>query len=835
MAGSYQQVVDPVRGSGDAVHKANDSEEFPQTIGREAPNLEYQQLLSKSRDIADEGFMQGFLKLIGETKGKNRPYLPQHARKDIEATIYDNSTHAEWRKGKLISMHQIIKTDLKRDEEPTPGLLRCLSDRRVKWADIVMLLTATCSCIVTPLTFLFGGSWDNPTHVPGGRDLLYCDAALDVFYGAYLMMQLNTSFLHPRKRVEVVNRARILGWLLCSPRYWFECLSLTVYVFIICGNVTLLLNIVKAMRLVRFSHIPDSLWHLRDSSTVRLVRPMLLILFGAHWLACLLCCVGGYSDRLKDNGSDYFRTSFFGKPVSGRVSIYLMAFVEALYMLTGSMDNPLGEGDSARNKNFGSLVVVSIFGPVGCVVAAMFIATVVRTQNLMFALDMRQQSNKAFIQRALENLDMPQTLQDRVFSLHTYQKMGHDQLALEHLFERKFLSNPTMSALRVFLYQDSVIYSRYFYKKDTNYILEVVRVLQDQMFLPGDYVIRRGEVGNQMYFVGRGVLSVVCNNKVLNELKGSRGDFFGEIALVKDCMRTASVRADTYVHVYTLARHNVESIWKYYPEEKVHLEAMITKAAHCFQLRKATNTSLSTAFQSTHSLSAESLIVADQASRQHSPEADRADTYSEALSEMHDNSATRSTLATKRSTAKRVDFKEPTSSESADIAGDCGEVSQVASHTSSIGTSASEKHPQRKFARCVSKELTAGMQNIGQQVEELLARQADLEQKFFTAVSRVTVNQAPQPMVDDVEDTDGIVNTGNAKTLPSGGPSGDSGKRKKAGSAKIRRVKLTNDSTATGSNREIPQDDFPRLDFDAQVSIPRPEVSPSQGVSCHRD
>ena len=268
---------------------------------------------------------------------------------------------------------------------------------------------------------------------------------------------------------------------------------------------------------------------------------------------------------------------------------------EALYMLTGALDGPTGDG--ARDGNFGALIIVVIFAPIGQLVVSLFISAILQEQDLKNALDRKHNENKAFIQRAVEILGIPKELQRRVFSMHYFQKMSHDIEAFQILFDGKNVSGALSSALKVHLYQESVLNCNYLSQKDPNYIIEVVKILQDVVYLPGEYVVRRGEIGHQMFFVARGVLSVlvpdlerpkeVQHAKNVNKLKLS--DNFGAVALVQDCVRTAWIRADSYALLASLSRHDIESVWKYFPEYKEELCQEVKMVAQRDKQRNAQN------------------------------------------------------------------------------------------------------------------------------------------------------------------------------------------------------------------------------------------------------
>jgi CRP-like cAMP-binding protein len=76
--------------------------------------------------------------------------------------------------------------------------------------------------------------------------------------------------------------------------------------------------------------------------------------------------------------------------------------------------------------------------------------------------------------------------------------------------------------------------------------------LQYHELAEGDTVIREGETGDRFYVVGEGRLAVEAGGDVRGEL--GPGDFFGEIALLRDVPRTATVTARENSVVFSLGR-----------------------------------------------------------------------------------------------------------------------------------------------------------------------------------------------------------------------------------------------------------------------------------------
>lgn len=519
--------------------------------------------------------------------------VPRYTVGDLESKIYDNVHHHD--EGELLLPLKILSRDVTGEVEGASCGILTFTDWKAKLAAQACLLVALVSSIISPVTFMWGGSWADPEWVPGGRGLMIVDLLCDLGYLSYLLLELKMSFLHPSRKVEVTDPSKIRMYRMTNLMYLVKLFSVTSYLWIISFNASLLLNLSKIVRLYHFVRLPDAMWLVWDNGLIRTMRPVFLLIWLAHWVGCLLAWGGGYREALWNAGSGAsFETTLNGHVIPGEFSLYFMAFVEALYMLTGALDNPLGDG-GYREKNFGSLIMVAIFGPVGCIIVAQIIATVVREQERKHALDIRHEENQAFVKRALENLNVPIELQRRVFSLHYFQKMSHDYEAFEHLFKNHALSSPLEDAIRVYLYQ-SVLTSGFFSNKEHSYILAVVRVLEDKAFLPGDYVVRVGEVADEMYFISKGEVSVLVSNGKSKEVEDAitlpirkrKGDHFGEVALIKGSLRTAWVKAETYVVASCLKRSSIEQIWKYFPHERETLQREVMKTVMRDAARVAT-------------------------------------------------------------------------------------------------------------------------------------------------------------------------------------------------------------------------------------------------------
>jgi voltage-gated potassium channel len=101
-----------------------------------------------------------------------------------------------------------------------------------------------------------------------------------------------------------------------------------------------------------------------------------------------------------------------------------------------------------------------------------------------------------------------------------------------------------------------------FQKLGSGALIEIVRALRPRVVPAGGIICRKGEAGDQMYFIVEGRVSVATPNPV--EL-GS-GSFFGEMALITGEPRSATVSAATEVSLLSLYASDFQMLSSSSPE-----------------------------------------------------------------------------------------------------------------------------------------------------------------------------------------------------------------------------------------------------------------------------
>ncbi|XP_029952812.1 cyclic nucleotide-gated cation channel beta-1-like [Salarias fasciatus] len=107
---------------------------------------------------------------------------------------------------------------------------------------------------------------------------------------------------------------------------------------------------------------------------------------------------------------------------------------------------------------------------------------------------------------------------------------------------------------------------------DRQMIFDMLKSLRSVVYLPGDYVCKKGEVGREMYIIKAGEVQVVGGpdgRTVFVTLRA--GSVFGEISLLAvggGNRRTANVVAHGFANLFILDKKDLNEILVHYPESK---------------------------------------------------------------------------------------------------------------------------------------------------------------------------------------------------------------------------------------------------------------------------
>jgi CRP/FNR family cyclic AMP-dependent transcriptional regulator len=103
-------------------------------------------------------------------------------------------------------------------------------------------------------------------------------------------------------------------------------------------------------------------------------------------------------------------------------------------------------------------------------------------------------------------------------------------------------------------------------------LMELAKATEDMDVEEGKVLTREGQTGSEFFVIVDGDVSVTKDGSQIRTL--GPGDFFGEIALLEDTPRTATVTATTPLRFFVLTRQSFRSLLARQPE----IEQQVTKA-----------------------------------------------------------------------------------------------------------------------------------------------------------------------------------------------------------------------------------------------------------------
>ncbi|MEK0444791.1 MAG: hypothetical protein RLZZ399_112 [Verrucomicrobiota bacterium] len=239
-----------------------------------------------------------------------------------------------------------------------------------------------------------------------------------------------------------------------------------------------------------------------------------------------------------------------------KVFTHFEVYLRALYWTVTTVGT-VGYGDYSPAKDNNVQIVYTII--VEILGVSMYGYIVGNVSGLIANLD---SAKAAFTKRTEEvnefmrSKQLPQEIQARVRDYYHYLWEKRRNVSDEDVLRE--LPSSLAADVLIHLNREILRKVEFFQNASDLFVREVVKMLEPQVFLPGDAMIRQGERGDCMYFLSSGTAEVQVDGTVIAQL--GAGSPFGEMALVSGEKRTASVCALDYCDVYMLRREAFEQL-----------------------------------------------------------------------------------------------------------------------------------------------------------------------------------------------------------------------------------------------------------------------------------
>lgn len=268
-------------------------------------------------------------------------------------------------------------------------------------------------------------------------------------------------------------------------------------------------------------------------ATVSLIKLLYTLLVVAHWLACGMVALSFYEGWNTSN--NWTNSQSFYLPNASVWYRYGLGMYWVLVTMTGfGGTQPLTDNEVYYNTM--TTVVGIAFYAIAIAIAGDLISNYDPAET---AFNERYDKIKDF----MKNRRFPLDLNRHVIDYYDY--LWHSRKGLDEIAVLDDLPDFLRSEVAMHLNRSIIEKVPIFKGSSQNFLSEVVTHLKPRIALPGSYIIRIGEFGQEMFFISTGKVAIQTEQG-LTVATLEDGDFFGEIALVKGVLRTANVVAITF-------------------------------------------------------------------------------------------------------------------------------------------------------------------------------------------------------------------------------------------------------------------------------------------------
>ncbi|KAL0479041.1 hypothetical protein AKO1_007944 [Acrasis kona] len=280
---------------------------------------------------------------------------------------------------------------------------------------------------------------------------------------------------------------------------------------------------------------------------IHIFSQVLLIFMLTHWIGCawsLMCIVQGY-------GSDDFVMG-----VEWAQEPLLIRYAYALFWGIGKMsgaDTGTGSPQTHTQRVFVVFISLASITSYASIIGSL-------SSSILSMANQRDNIAQERIEKLhnyLRRKKVPIQLTKRVCEYMEY-KIYHDQ----NEEESKILNDlPDSMKSEIILHTNKNLVAQVpFLRRASDKLLhELIIKLKQRVFAPNEYIFTCGEVGDKMFFVNKGQVEITTGGGNFIISLGA-GSYIGEMALLGDGKRTASVRTVTFCDVLELSKEDLDNI-----------------------------------------------------------------------------------------------------------------------------------------------------------------------------------------------------------------------------------------------------------------------------------
>ncbi|XP_073525547.1 cyclic nucleotide-gated channel alpha-4 [Phyllobates terribilis] len=396
---------------------------------------------------------------------------------------------------------------------------------------------------------------------------LSLDYLCDILYIMDIIANFHTGFL--QEGILVTDRRLIAGQYLRSSKFRWDLLSVlpTDFLYFRLGIHT---PAVRVNRFLRFHRLFESFdrteTRIPYPNVFRISKLMAYIFVVIHWNSCVYFALSSYVGFGKDvwvypNISD----PEFGR--LGRQYVYSFYFSTLILTTVGDIPSPMQE------EEYIFMVVDFLIAVLGFATIMGSISSVVSNVN---SADKSFYPNYDQVKLYMKMYKVNRSLKKKVIAWHQHlqinKKLTNEDQILQNLPEKLRVE------VAVSVHMSTLSKVQIFQHCEKSLLEELVLKLKPQVYSPGEYVCKKGDIGREMYIIKEGKLAVVADDGVTQFAVLGEGMYFGEISILNikgntsGNRRTANIRSIGYSDLFCLSKEDLTDVLTEYPDAKAMLE-----------------------------------------------------------------------------------------------------------------------------------------------------------------------------------------------------------------------------------------------------------------------
>lgn len=416
--------------------------------------------------------------------------------------------------------------------------------------------------------FAAGGIGDPFGRTVAAKKMCLLETLGFVLYLVGVVMRFNTTAVSIKMGKEFVSSASILSFHLAAPTFWTDCLSLVGCLWWAVG-----IRSVAALRVLRLWRLPSSSNRIVDitlgSGRTGFLATVLELLC-ATWMWAHFCgCLWFFTVAHRFETWEEMDAAYPEAMPQDVVHAYIQCWGDGVSLLVG-WNSPTPASATGKFTTTETLYCI-IVGPSASMFLAFIFGRILKAIDQAEEQELRLGEQLARVESLLASLETPTDLRQRVLQYYAFTSVHNlEKATYEMLFEG--LSWNLHVELKLFLFEQLVLGAPFFEELPPLLVMDMVKSFELLVFSPGDIVVKKGQVGSEMFFIVKGGVDVFVDDDATVKVAEKRvGDYFGEVALVLDEARTAWVVTNSYCVLAQLTKDAFQEFTQLAPEVRTSM------------------------------------------------------------------------------------------------------------------------------------------------------------------------------------------------------------------------------------------------------------------------